>query len=119
MSKEKLLANTVFLVHLALYIVIVFGWLFPSIWVFYMAIMFITLVQDVFLNYCILSKWEFLLRKKSDPKVDYHYNFSSFYIHKFVGEPLSPSFVRRWAIVFLSISIFINLYFRYFYVYDY
>ena len=108
----KVSANVMFLFHCCVLLVIVFGWLAPSIWPFYMALLGVTLVLDIILGYCILSKWEFVLRKKVNPHLDYDYSFSSYYLERLAGKRISEHFVSRVGSFFLVASLAINLFFH-------
>lgn len=75
----------------------------------------ISLVSELVLGYCILSKWEFDIRKKINPKLDYDYSFSSYYTYKITEHRLRANFYQFWATLFLSLSLLINLYFKFLY----
>ena len=57
-------ADAIFILHFLLVLFVVFGWLTPRLWPWYMAALVVTLISDMVFGYCILSKWEFDLRKK-------------------------------------------------------
>ncbi len=63
----NLIANVVFLLHLFLVLVVCIGWAFPSLFYLFLFLLSITALSEIFLGYCILTKWEFSLRKKIDP----------------------------------------------------
>lgn len=107
---EHIAAVGVFALHCLVMVVALFGWLWPSIWPAYIALITFVLIQDIFLGYCILSRWEFSLRRLLNPKLRYDYTFSSFYTYKLTHKRLSTKFVRIAGIVFLSASLAINLY---------
>lgn len=115
MNKKLLLvaANGIFLVHCLVVFTIFFGWLFPKIWLLYMIVLVSTLVLDIILGYCILSKWEFDLRKKINPKLDYSYNFTSYYTRDLFKQQLSEKFITTIGFIFIGSSILINVYFHY------
>lgn len=99
-------ANLVLLVHLILVFVILFGWYFPAIKYFYLASLILTLLSESFYGYCILTKWEFDLRKKVEPDLDYDYAFLSYYGHK-AGVKIKSQTIKYSALLFLIISLII------------
>jgi hypothetical protein len=107
------MANIIFIVHCAVLFVAVFGWLFPSIWYGYMALLVVILALDWLLGYCILSKWEFMIRKKLKPHLNYDYSFSSYYTYRLTQKRLSEHFVSQVGSVFLIISIVANILVRF------
>src|SRR3989344_8629820 len=88
-------ANLLFIFHFLVVVIISFGWLISSIWYVYMATLIITFFSEVILGYCFLSKWEFSLRKKINPEVNYDYSFTSFYTYKLTQHRLSTTFIAR------------------------
>ena len=110
-----ILANTIFLIHSAVVLIAFFGWLFPKIWIIYMAVLILTLLSDIIFGYCILSKFEFAIRKKNNPKTDYNYTFSSYYTYKLTNQRISDKFIINIAYIFLTGSILINLFFKFIY----
>ena len=85
-------------------------------WSFYMSILVSTLVSEALLGYCFLSRWEFALRKKLNPRTDYDYAFSSYYTNKLTHQRLniSTEFIKKSGLIFLAASLLINVYFRFF-----
>lgn len=106
-----LLANAIFVIHAIFFAYALFGWIFQEYLLLYIAILTVTLVHDLVLGYCILSKWEFDLRKKVRPEINYPYNFSSYYTDKLLGKYISPRFIDITAHVFLIVSITTNSFF--------
>jgi len=112
---KRIAADCIFLFHCAVVAIIAFGWLIPSIWYFYMLILIVTLISEITLGYCFLSKWEFDLRKQIDPAVDYEYGFSSYYTYKLTNRRLSQRFIANAAVFFLVASLAITIYLRFLY----
>ena len=106
---SKLFANLILLIHLALVFVILFGWHFESIKLVYISALVLTLASEVFLGYCILTKWEFDLRKKDEPNLDYDYSFLSYYAYKLFGNRIPGKFIKYPALGFLIASIILYL----------
>ena len=107
--KILFLANLVFMVHIALVLVILFGWHFESIHTIYVLILIITLISELFLGYCLLTKLEFDLRKKLDPALNYDSSFISYYGYRLLGLNIPGKYIRYPAIIFLVVSLFIAL----------
>ena len=108
----RILADIIWLLHAVIFFTLAFGWLFPSIWYLYMSLLFATLATDVFLKECVVSKWEFDLRKKVNPHINYNYSFSSYYTYKLTNHRISDSFILIAGVFFTAASILINLYFH-------
>jgi len=114
--KDRIPADAIFLLHAVLFPLVLFGWTMPSLWYPYIASLVAVLLSDLLFGYCILSKWEFDLRKKIDPTVNYDFTWSSYYTSRLFGkERFSNSFWKTAALIFLLGSLAINLYFRYFF----
>ncbi|MBI5470388.1 hypothetical protein HY968_03690 [Candidatus Kaiserbacteria bacterium] len=94
--------------------IVLFGWLFQSLWYVYIAVLLGTLFSELFFSYCLLSKWEFVLRKKIDPFLDYEYEFASYYTYRITRGHLSGPFLHTAGTIFVSLSLVINLSFRFF-----
>lgn len=104
-------ADIIWLAHLAVVLIALFGWLVPSLWSVYMAVLAGVLISTLGLGYCILSKWEFELRKRIDPSLSYDFVYSSYYTYRLTRGYLSNEFLARAGIVFAALSLAINLYF--------
>jgi hypothetical protein len=110
---RETLANVIFAFHCAVVAVIGFGWMIPIIWPLYMVVLLVTLISEVTFGYCFLSRWEFDLRKRIDPTLDYGYSFSSFYTYKLTHRRLSQRFIKYAGLAFLVGSVAINAYFKF------
>lgn len=108
-------ADIIWLAHLAVVLIALFGWLVPSLWFVYMAVLAGVLISTLSLGYCILSKWEFDLRKKVEPSLAYDYVYSSYYTYRLTRGYLSSAFLARAGVAFAALSLAINLYFRFWY----
>ena len=106
---KRILADALFLLHSAIYAIVLFGWLVPGLWYIYMATLTVALVLQLLLGHCFLSEWEFGLRKAIDPTVDYDYSFSSYYMYKLTHRFLSEQFIEIAGFVFLIGSLIINI----------
>lgn len=108
----RIAADLIFLFHAALVLVVLFGWLVPALWPAYMVLLVLTLVSDMVFGYCIVSKWEFNLRKKYNPDIEYRFAWATYYTHKLTRDRISETFYLRAATVFLVGSLSINVYFH-------
>jgi hypothetical protein len=108
----QLSADAIWLLHLFVVILVLFGWLVPSLWYVYMAVLAGALLSELLLSYCFLSRWEFDLRKKINPALNYDYSYTSYYTYKLTCQHLSTRFLARAGIVFTTLSLAIDLYFR-------
>lgn len=115
MSFYRIGADTIWLIHFGVVCIALFGWLLPQIWFLYLAVLVGTLISTSTLGYCVLSKWEFDLRKKLNPTLVYDYMYSSYYTYRLTGGYISNAFLARGGVVFAALSLAINLYFRFFY----
>src|SRR3989344_6515558 len=109
----RISADFIWLTHLFVIVFVLFGWLIPSLWYAYMAVVAGALLSELFLNYCFLSKWEFDLRKKVNTQLDYDYSYASYYTYKFTHQHLSPRFLGRTGMVFTTLSLLISIYFTF------
>ena|SRR3989344_7313193 len=105
MKKARLLADLIFGVHITLVFVILFGWVFQSISKIYLTALIATLASELSLGYCILTKWEFNLRKKLEPDLNYDYSFLSYYGYKILGNKIPEKVVKYAALIFLTGSL--------------
>lgn len=110
---HRLMAEMLFIFHVGLLLINILGWLVPSIWNLYIFCLAVTLLFELVYGYCILSKWEFDLRKKNKPNLDYDYYWTSFYTHKLTQGRISEAFFKRYTRVFLISSLLINIFFYY------
>lgn len=83
----KSFANLIFLVHLSLVLLVVLGWLVSSLFYFFIGAIFATIISEIFLRYCILSKLEFWIRKKIDPTKIYDKSCIIHYTRALFGLP--------------------------------
>jgi len=107
----KIFANFIFIIHSITLFIILLGWTIPSIWYVYISILILTLLSELAFGYCILSKWEFDLRKKINSSLNYNYHWSTFYTYRFTQGRISEKFFDYATTIFLVISLIVNLYF--------
>ncbi len=109
----RIAAEILLVLHIAIVLVIVFGFLIPTIWYLYVGCLAATLTSDMLFGYCILSKWEFDLRKKQNPSVDYNYTWTTYYTYKITNVHISDTFYWWTSLLFLSCALTVNIYFHY------
>ena len=113
MTKEKrtdlLVANLFFVLHFIFVGIIFFGWMFPRIYFLYISILLGTLFCWIFLGYCPITKWEFNIRRKYEPSLNYKNEYMEYYISKFFKINIPVIFIRAVGIIFLVISLLIAL----------
>lgn len=107
--QKQLLADSIFAIHLIVVLIVVFGWLLPSIRWVYISLVAISLISELYLGYCILSKWEFDLRKQLHPDIDYTYEFTTYYTRHITEGHIRPVFYQVCATVFLFASLVVAI----------
>lgn len=112
----RITAEIVFIIHIGILFMVLFGWIWPNMWKTYMLTILVVMISDVVFGLCLMSKWEFDLRKKVNPHLNYNYSWITYYMHKIISYRLSDVFYSRVAIFFLASSFVINIYFHYFFV---
>ena len=68
-------ANSIFLLHAAFALTILVGWAIPGVVYVYLPVLIISLVLERLLGYCVLTKWEFTIRKRLYPAAHYEHSF--------------------------------------------
>lgn len=108
-------ADIVWSLHFLTVCVVLFGWTLARIWPVYVAALIGVLISTLACGYCVLSKVEFELRKRSDPAIDYDFSYASFYTYRLTRGYLSNKFLAYGGVVFAALSLGITLYFHYLY----
>jgi hypothetical protein len=106
-------ADIILIAHFFLVLLAICGFLIPSLWYAYMAVLIATLVSDLVFGYCILSKWEFDLRKRINPKINYDFAWTTYYTYKLTNQRISNTFYKHAATTTLVLCIALNLYFKF------
>lgn len=106
----KIFAFMIFILHLGVVFINVMGWFFPILRPLYQITLFATIVSWITTTSCMLTVWEFKLRKMINPKIeDYEYEFIDYYFRKFFKGTASPVFVHRIGLFFLVVSLGLNI----------
>lgn len=111
----RLAADGIFLLHFFVVVIALFGWTSSRFWNVYMLVLVATLISDVVFGYCILSRWEFEIRKKINPKTDYDFTWATYYTYKLINLRIPNYYYIRVAVIFLIVSISTNIYFKFIY----
>lgn len=101
--------NILFVLHFIFVFIILFGWIFPSLHFIYISILLGTLLCWIFLGYCPITKWEFNIRKKYEPELNYKNEYLEYYFSKFFKVNIPVMFIRFWGITFLIISLLASI----------
>lgn len=107
---DLLLADTIFVLHVALAIFYLTGWMFPKIRAIYLFLMILWPLSWIVLGYCPPTKWEFSLRHKYDPSIDPNAEAIQYYVYKILGVKLSERKVFTFGLVVYVILIALSLY---------
>jgi len=107
MQRTKILANLIFLFHWIFVFIIMFGWYFSALSLIYIITLSVTFITQIIFGYCVLTKWEFDLRKKLDPTLNYDYSFLSWYAYKYSNVRIPSKIIKYISLSFLFISIII------------
>lgn len=105
MKIYRLLTDLIFIIHILVVLIVLFGWAFPVLKLIYLLVLIVSLMATLFLNACPLSKWEFDLRKKLDPSLNYDYTFLTYYFYKLGLRKIPSKVIKYSPLVFLSGSI--------------
>ena len=112
MKKIKLFfANILFLFHIVLGIVIIFGWIFSTYRLEYLLLLTSWMACWIFLGYCPFTKWELLLRGKTKVEAEAG-EFIQHYVDKFFNKkiPQNKIFIGGMFcfILFITLSFLIR-----------
>ncbi len=116
-----ILADIIFGVHLLLVLVVTFGWLTESLFFLFVALIIATILSELILRSCILSVWEFSLRKKVYPGRIYdsscimHYGRKLFGLKPRESDSSPKTFLQKnFFLLQLSILLIFGSVFHYF-----
>ena len=68
-------ANSLFLLHAAFALIVLVGWAIPDVVYVYLPVLLTSLIAERLLGYCVLTKWEFAIRKRLYPALHYEHSF--------------------------------------------
>lgn len=104
-------ADIIFWVHLAVVLLVVLGWLWPKLFYPSIILLVATLLSEIFLGFCPLTRLEFGIRKKLDPNLTFDKSCISHYTRKWRGLPpremreVMGSFFKRKSFLFVLLGL--------------
>ena len=114
-------ANSIFFIHTGFVLMVLVGWAIPGIFYVYLPMLIASLVSELLLGYCVLTKWEFGIRKRLFPTFRYEHSFFIHYARKFfhIGSSVRPSgkstkFGGYAFVLLLLLSLTLGVVFRLF-----
>lgn len=107
-----LLANILFIIHFLLGVFILLGWLFPNIKILYLMILLLWISSWIFLGYCPITKWEFLLRRKYDKSIDPNAEAIKYYVYKFLKKDIPSQTIFMSGIVICIVLVILTLFIK-------
>jgi len=102
------LADLVFVFHCFIGILVLFGWLFPHYRAVYLTLLLVWLLCWVFLKHCPVTRWEFLLRKIYDKKIDPNEEIIKYYIHKVFKKVVSLKTIFTIGMIVFVILVLLS-----------
>lgn len=108
---QKLTADFIFFVHLTLVCIVLVGWLIPVLFYTHLSLLLATLLSEIFLGYCLLTRLEFGIRRKLDPTLLFDKSCIVHYIRKWRGLGPRPvvttkkSFLKKNSFLFILLAL--------------
>jgi hypothetical protein len=106
----RIAADALFLSHVVIVLLICVGWYFPQLYLVHLLALFGASVSNVYFGNCIFSTWEFTLRKKVNPEVNYEHGYMTHYIQKIFGDSMRDSFMKQTIPMFYTLMPFAHLF---------
>lgn len=103
------IANILFVLHCLVGVVILIGWYFPEIKIFYISLLIAWIGSWIFLGYCPITKWEFLLRRKYDNTIDPNAEAIKYYMYKFFKKDISSRLIFIGGLVVFFVALVLSL----------
>ena len=107
--RYHLLANLIFLLHTVIVSIIVIGWYYPAFQTLNLFVTMLTLFIEISFGYCPLTKWEFSVRKKLEPNLNYDAGFITYYAYKIFDLDVPTERIKYPAIIVLIFVLILNL----------
>lgn len=104
-------AEIIFIIHFVLVCLVAFGWLIPGFFYTHLALLILTLLSEMSLGYCILTRLEFGIRRKLDPTLLFDKSCMVHYIHKWRGLAPRPAptvklpFFKKNSFLFILLGL--------------
>ena len=114
-------ANSIFVIHTMFVVVVLVGWAIPGVFSVYVPVLISSLISELMLGYCVLTKWEFGIRRKIYPDMHFEYSFIMHYTRKFLNLKKPDGSTKKSIkfggygfvlilILFFSLSLVFNLF---------
>jgi hypothetical protein len=101
---QLVLAEIIFAIHFVLVAIVAVGWLIPGFFYTHLTLLVLTLLSEIFLGYCMLTRLEFGIRKQLDPTLIFDKSCMVHYIRKWRG--LAPRPVSTLKLTFFKKNSF-------------
>jgi hypothetical protein len=104
-------ADLFFFIHFVLVVIVAVGWLLPILFYTHLSLLLLTLLSEIFLGYCILTRLEFGIRRKLDPMLSFDKSCMVHYIRKWRGlaprppSTLKLSFFKKNSFLFILLAL--------------
>ena len=89
--------------------VILIGWKFPQFKLIYVILLLVWIGSWIFLGYCPITKWEFLLRRKYDKSIDPNAEAIKYYMYKFFNKDIPSKTIFTIGIIIFVIVLVLSL----------
>ena len=114
-------ANSLFLLHTAFALLVLVGWAIPGLVYVYLPLLLTSLIAERLLGYCVITKWEFAIRKRLHPALHYEHSFLIHYGRRLFHIERSDKLSRKstqcggyaFSLLLLS-SLVLSIVFRFF-----
>ncbi|MDO8423984.1 MAG: DUF2784 family protein [bacterium] len=114
-----ILADFIFIVHLALVLIVSIGWLVPGMYYIFLTLLGLTFLMEIFLGYCPLTPLEFNLRRKLNPTATYGSSCITHYMRALFGRKPgvettdNPTFFKKHSFLLILLGLFaVSILFR-------
>jgi hypothetical protein len=104
----RFLADSVFVIHTAIVLTILIGWIWQATFWIHFAFLFGAAVFDVRYGYCFLTRWEFYFRNKADHRIHADHNYVTYYLEKVFGRHLHDGLLNVVIPVFFMTFLAID-----------
>jgi len=108
---DLLIANFLFILHILVGGIILFGWIFPQIRILYWTILVLWPLCWVVLGYCPFTRWEYLFRRKFEKHISYHKEFIHYQMKRFFNINIPIRKIFTYGLIFDIVSIVLNILF--------
>lgn len=112
-------ADIIFVIHFLLVLSVVFSWLFPKLFVYFLVLWTFTFISEILFGRCVLTNWEFDLRRKIFPDSKFEKSCMVHYAKKWFKikpkeQKTNKNFLQKNSfkiilVVLLAISLIYNL----------